>query len=193
MRAAEFAGVTWLLLPLLGGGIFHGLCMRYDWLPMLKHPIDGGHTWRGKRWFGDNKTWRGPIALGIGAAIFIALQMFACAASPALRSIALLDYASVWCIPLGFAMGFAAMLSELPNSFLKRQAGVQPGQPATGALRVICYLGDQVDILLGTWIVLALVIDVRWTWIVYSLVGVAILHQAMSSVGYRLGMRKTPR
>lgn len=193
MTAAEFAGVTWLLLPLLGGGIFHGLCMRYDWMPRLKRPIDGGRTWRRARWFGDNKTWRGPVALGIGAALFIAAQAAAYTASPAIRSVALIDYTALWCVPLGFLIGFAAMLSELPNSFLKRQAGVTPGQPATGTLRILCYLGDQVDILLGTWLVLALVIDVRWTWVAYSLVGVAVLHQAMSSVGYCLGMRKTPR
>ncbi len=31
----EYLGTAYLLLPLLGGGLFHGLCMKYEWVSFL--------------------------------------------------------------------------------------------------------------------------------------------------------------
>jgi hypothetical protein len=50
--ARELAGTAYLLLPLLGGAVVHGLCMRYGWLGFLKRPIDRDRTWRGRPIFG---------------------------------------------------------------------------------------------------------------------------------------------
>jgi len=74
MTMRDALGTGYLLLPLLGGGIFHGLCMKYGWLAVLKHPIDGGYTLRGRPLFGSNKTIRGVVAVGIGTAIVLGIQ-----------------------------------------------------------------------------------------------------------------------
>jgi len=65
-------------------------------------------------------------------------------------SIELIDYASqpIW---FGTALGAAAEPSELPNSFVKRRLGIEPGGTARGPLAVIFYLWDQLDVLLGFW------------------------------------------
>jgi len=42
----EILGTVWLLLPLLGGALLHGLCMRYGWLGWLARPIDDAELGR---------------------------------------------------------------------------------------------------------------------------------------------------
>ena len=59
---------------------------------------------------------------------------------------------------LGFALGAAAMLSELPNSFFKRQLDIAPGAPGGGPAMLFFYVVDQVDFLLGAWLV-------AWLWV----------------------------
>src|SRR6185369_11647711 len=51
-----------LFAPLFLGMVAHGLCIRFGLLRGLAVPIDGGRRWRGKRLFGDNKTYRGIVA-----------------------------------------------------------------------------------------------------------------------------------
>ncbi len=189
----EFLGVAYLLLPLLGGGIFLGLCMKYDWFAYLRRPIDGGWTLRGRPLFGASKTYRGPIGLGLGAALVLGAQATILHRIPELRSLELLDYGSVNGWALGFLVGAVAMLAELPNSFMKRQLGIVSGQAGRGLLGVVFYVTDQVDILVGAWVVFALVVDVRVSWVFFSLLLVIVVHQILTTVTYGLGMRASPR
>lgn len=185
-------GIAYLLLPLLGGGVFHGLCMKYEWFSLLKRPIDCGRTVRGRRLFGANKTFRGPVAVGLGAALVLGLQATLLHGLPGIRDIELFDYGGVNGWLLGFVVGAAAMSAELPNSFLKRQLGVAPGQAGQGLLGATLYVIDQVDLLVGAWLVFALVLDVRFTWVLFSVVLVVVVHQLLTSVTYALGMRASP-
>jgi len=54
---------TWKLLflgaPLLPAALAQGLCIKYGWLSPLKEPLDLNLRFRGRRLFGDHKTWRG--------------------------------------------------------------------------------------------------------------------------------------
>ena len=36
----EVLGTVYLLLPLLGGAVVHGACMKYGWLAFLARPMD---------------------------------------------------------------------------------------------------------------------------------------------------------
>lgn len=186
-----FADTAWLLLPLLFGGFVHGAAIKYGWAPWLTRPIDGGRSLRGVRWFGDNKTWRGVVFLGLGTGIFTALEA---ACFPVLT-------ARVYGVPLGLlggalvgaAVGALAMLGELPNSFLKRRAGIAPGVGGGGRHAWFFYLYDQVDLLLFVAIAWWAIGAFTWPRFAMALVLVTVIHQALSSIGYRLGMRKTPR
>jgi len=55
-----------LFLPVIGAPILHGPVLALDLLEPLKRPLDGGARWRGKRLFGDNKTWRGALVMTLG-------------------------------------------------------------------------------------------------------------------------------
>ena len=112
----ELLGTVHLLLPLLGGAIVHGVCMRFDWLAWLKRPIDGGRTLRGRPLFGHSKTWRGPVLVGAGAALVWALQRHVLHALPAVAAHELVDYATLPGAWFAALAGFVAELGELPNS-----------------------------------------------------------------------------
>ena len=189
----EFLALAYLFLPLLGGLALHGFFIKYNILPLLCRPLDRGRKFRGKRIFGDNKTWRGVAVVSLGTAIGFGLQSLLLHRIAAVRSVELFDYAFFKSVTLGLAVGVAAMLSELPNSFIKRQFEIAPGTAAKGWKAVIFYVYDQIDFLLGAWLVLAIVIPVTAGRVLLSSGLLLVAHQLMSSVGYMLGMRRTAR
>jgi CDP-archaeol synthase len=181
---------VWLLLPLVSGALLHGLCMRYGWLAWLARPIDAGARWRGRPIFGHSKTFRGPICVAAGTAAGFALEQSLLAHLDAVPPLAPTESLS-WCV--GAAAGAAAELSELPNSFVKRRLGVAPGATARGLLSVVFYVWDQLDLLLGYWLVLSLAIPVTPTRVVISVLLVGAAHPVSTLCGYLLGMRPTAR
>lgn len=186
-------GTVYLLLPLLGGAIVHGVCMRFDWLAFLKRPIDGGRTLRGRRWFGHSKTWRGPILVGVGAALVWTLQQHVLHALPAFAALELTDYAALPGTWFAALAGFVAELGELPNSFVKRQLGIAPGTTARGTLSVLFYVWDQIDVVLGYWLVLGFVVAEALLPFAVSLGLGTATHPLLTLIGYGLRMRKTAR
>ena len=189
----EFLIVAYLFLPLLVGLALHGFCIKYDALAFLCRPIDRGRKFRGKRIFGDNKTYRGVVVVSLGTAIGFGLQSLLIHRSSSIRRIELLDYTFFKSVAVGLAVGVAAMLSELPNSFIKRRFEIAPGSVAKGWKGAIFYVYDQIDFLLGAWLVLATVVPVTVGRALLSAGLLLVAHQLMSSVGHALGMRKTAR
>jgi len=191
--AREVAGSVYLLFPLVGGALLHGACMKWGWLGALRRPIDGGARWRGRPVFGANKTWRGPVTVSAGTAVFLALQAHVLHRLEALAAIELFDSSHVSALLLGAAAGAAAELAELPNSFVKRRLGVVPGGTAAGAWAALFYLWDQLDLLLGYWLVLSWVVEPTLLRVATSVAVVLSLHPLTTLIGYWLGLRPTAR
>jgi CDP-diglyceride synthetase len=189
----EFLALAYLFLPLLVGLALHGFCIKYDTVAFLCRPIDHGRSFRGKRIFGDNKTYRGVVVVSLGTMIGFGLQALVLHQRASIRSIELFDYAFFKSVAIGLGVGAAAMLSELPNSFIKRRFEIAPGSVAKGWKRAIFYVYDQIDFLLGAWLVLAVVVTVTVGRVLFSAVLLLVAHQLMSSAGHALGMRKTAR
>jgi len=189
---SDLAQAAWVVFPLLAGALAHGLCMKHGWLRRLAVPVDGGRCWRGERLFGDNKTWRGFVAVGHGTGL-----------GSLLRAALWPDAALPWpawvlrptpgAFALGVAVGLAAMAAELPNSFVKRRAGIAPGTQAHGPRGFLFLTLDQVDLLAGVWAVLACVGPVAWRVVLWSVAVLFVAHQAVTLVGHALGMRATRR
>jgi len=186
---SELNLIAALFGPLFVGLVFHGLCIKYGWLRGLAQPIDRNLHFRERPLFGANKTYRGIVAVSLGSALGYGLQSLAPALQPEpLRALPLHRV-----LLFGLAMGGAAMLSELPNSFLKRQLGVAPGAAGGGMLEPMFYLFDQVDVLLGTWLVIACIVAPTPSRVGWSIVFVVVVHQIISLLGVRLGMRASAR
>ena len=183
--------VASLLTPLLLGFLFHGLCMKFRWLSRLAIPIDQGRTLRGQRLFGANKTYRGIVAVGFGTALGFGFRSYAWSHTGSEPG--WLSSPGIAPFGFGFLVGAAAMMAELPNSFVKRQLGIEAGQAGRGVFAFVFYFFDQIDMLLGVWLVLALAIAVTPSLVAWSVVFLFVVHQLFTVAGHRLGMRSTWR
>ena len=182
---AELAEGAVLVAPLFFGVLAHGICIRFGLARALAVPIDRGATLRGRRLFGDNKTYRGIACVALGTALGFVL----------IRPAALLPHVprSIGLAVLGLAVGAAAMLAELPNSLLKRQLGIAPGRQGRGLSAAVFHVFDQVDVVCGAWIVLCAVVSPTLGRVLGSLACIYVGHQVVTLAGYRLGMRATAR
>jgi hypothetical protein len=101
------------------------------------------------------------------------------------------DYSRLPLCRLGLLLGLARMVSELPNSFAKRQLRIAPGKLGTGRYGVLFYALDCVDQLPAAWIVLSAFVPVTFVRVLVSVAVVFVGHHVASATGYCLGMRKS--
>ena len=105
-----------LFLPLIISNIAHMFVVKRDHFSALNRPISS-------KLFGQNKTVRGFVFVGLTTAL---LQLF--------TNRALYGGFSLDALVLGLSLGVMYMLSELPNSFMKRRLGIKSGEkPERGA------------------------------------------------------------
>jgi hypothetical protein len=172
-------------------------CAQVSWLASrwsrrFAAPLDGGATFRGRRLFGANKTWRGLVVMvPATAGSFALVAHLAGQGRP--ESIGLWPL-SIWQYALlGGWVGLGFMLGELPNSFIKRQLDIAPGASAPGVTRAAGqFVGDRADSGIGMLCALSLVVPTPWqTWALVLLAGSAI-HWSFSLVLFVLRVKPRP-
>jgi hypothetical protein len=183
--------VLYLYAPLLLSAAMSGVVMRQDWLSFARRPLDAGCTLRGKRIFGDSKTWRGVIVAVAGCIAGAAMQKYVVGESA--QSVARVDYTHLDVVPFGLVMGATAMLGELPNSFVKRRLGIAPGKTTQGWLAAIFYVWDQVDLLMFSLPALSCWARIDLELVAAAMAVTLVLHPITSLVGYLMGARRTAR
>ena len=164
------------MVPLFFGLLAHGLCIRFRALRAFTVPIAPGAL-------GANKTWRGIVCVAAGTALGFAIVRPGVVGLGTATGLAL----------LGFAVGACAMAAELPNSLLKRRLGIAPGTQAAGLRGAAFHLLDQVDLVVGAWVILAFRVAPTPARIAGSLALAYVGHQLVSAAGYWLGMRTSAR
>jgi hypothetical protein len=168
----------------------HGICLKYDLFRFLKKPLDFGLSFRGKRLLGENKTWRGLVIHIICCALGGAIQGWLQKRGFIPHWLPFLDYTELGPL-IGVLLGLGMTLGELPNSFLKRQFDIPPGQRKGGFGGALFFVLDQVDLTLGVWFLFFFLVNPPMLLVVWSL-STLVLHLSVSSLGYMLKMRKTP-
>lgn len=145
------------ILPVIVAGSAQLILTKTNVLAKLAIPLDGERTYRGKAIFGPNKTLRGAL-------IMIAITPLATSLTDViLGQLALSSrikiFTSLNPLLLGFVIGLAYIVGELPNSFFKRQLGIAPG---VSSLRFsgIQYLVDQADSVIAVCLALVLVFHI---------------------------------
>jgi hypothetical protein len=176
--------------PLLLTAIVQGICIKYGWLSWLKRPLDLGLSFRRRRIFGDHKTWRGLVINAVFCTMGTMIQTLFQNRGYFPPWLLLLDYRNYGYV-IGILLGLGMTLGELPNSFVKRQLGIPPGKRKKRLLGVAFFLFDQVDLTIGIWVFLYLLIRPSLLLVLWSFLLTIVLHVTLSSVGYLLGMRKT--
>jgi len=192
-RLDPLACAAFLLAAFVLAGLVQTAWLRSPLSLAFRVPIDGGRTVRGRRIFGDNKTWGGFVVMvpAVGAACL--LLGLARAALPAGWSGGLWPLSSPGYGLLGCWLGLGFMAGELPNSFVKRQLGIAPGAAPKHPLgRGLCFLLDRLDSSAGAVLALALVLPApAATCLAILLVGPGV-HWLFSVLFYRLGMKARP-
>jgi CDP-2,3-bis-(O-geranylgeranyl)-sn-glycerol synthase len=146
-------------------------------LTSFTYPVDGGHSFRGQRIFGDHKTWRGVVGGILAAIIVVLLQVLAYNHSSWVREISMqVDYPSIAYITLGFLLGFGALLGDMVKSFVKRQLNVAPGTS--------WFPFDQLDYIFGALVLSSLMVHLSaiqylWVFVIWF-----ALHILVSYLGY---------
>ena len=151
-------------------------------------PLDGGSRIRGRRLFGDNKTARGFIVMVPATAAAFAL-LAAVAGDPAAAGLWVLPTPSYAWLGAWAAIGF--MAGELPNSFLKRQVDIPPGDaPRSRTWTAVQFIADRLDSGVGMLTAISLVVPTSpRTWGYVLLIG-PVIHWSFSVVLFRLGLKR---
>lgn len=182
-----------LLLVFSTAGVAHVLWLRSPRSAPFALALDGGWRCRGRRVFGANKTLRGFLVLvpATGAAL--------AALGAARETLPGWLAAGLWPLPmdqlflLGAWAAFWFMAGELPNSFLKRQWDIAPGEvPAFGLRRWLCLALDRVDSIVAMLAGVALVVPLSALTVVVVLTVGAGVHLFFSFLLYFAQVKGRP-
>jgi CDP-2,3-bis-(O-geranylgeranyl)-sn-glycerol synthase len=162
------------------------------WSRPFAVPIDGGLTLRGKRVFGENKTLKGFVMMVPATALTFPLVAYS-------MSFGAPSAAGLWPLtPLGYAAlgawaGLGFMLGELPNSFVKRQLGIAPGEASPNRRKWTGqFMVDRLDSGIGMLTAVSLAVPTPWrTWAIVLVTGPA-LHWLFSVLMFRTGTKARP-
>ena len=163
MLMTDFTQYFLIILPsLVLANILHMVIVKKDFFSFLNIPVANNY-------FGKNKTWRGIAFVPILTALF----MF-------LLNIQTL-FSSLELIRLGLIMGFAYVIFELPNSFLKRKLGIKPGESSANGNYVFTIL-DKTDSAFGVALVYYLMTNISFTEALVITVANSLIHFIMSQI-----------
>ncbi len=171
---------VWFFLP---AGIANATPVFASQLPRLKNwnsPLDFGKSFRGKRIFGDNKTWRGLIAgiLVAGGVAFI--QNFWLIGASLAFGLQLIALSTLG----GMLMGFGALAGDAIESFFKRQLGVEDGRS--------WFPFDQLDYIIGGLLASSLLVDLSANEYISIVITWFVLHIVAGYVAYLLKVKERP-
>lgn len=168
----------WLALP---GALANMMPVFVQRIPFLAAPVDFGKSWRGKRIFGDHKTFRG-FFFGILGAIVVAYIQSVFYQYPAIQAISFIDFSETNVVVFGFLMGFGVLFGDLVKSFFKRRVNIEPGKS--------WFPWDQLDLIIGALVFVSLIKIPSWQMIVFFIVAGPLLHLGFNYLGYVLKIKK---
>ena len=181
-----------LLGPILAG-IVNSIFCKISILNSLKKPLDFNKKIKGKRIFGDNKTWKGLIGYIIFNIIFMILVGIiykACNIEKLNFFYINHDNTILYNLLIGFLLGLFYALFELPNSFIKRRLDITPGKTIDGPKKYFFIFLDQADSVFGVALVVWMFYPIGiGIYLLYILVG-ALTHIIINMLLYFLHLRK---
>ncbi len=173
----------WFFLP---AGLANASPVIANKIPVLRKwnlPLDFGAKFRGKRVFGDSKTWRGLLVGIIVATITLSLQVWAFNNFGWAQDIAInINYFILPVYVLGPLFAIGALGGDAIESFVKRQRGIKPGQS--------WFPFDQLDYIIGGLIASFIVIELTMQEYLAIIVVWFAVHLIAVYIGYVLGIRQ---
>ena len=180
-------------IPVIPAGILNMIVVKQKWFKDKAVPIDLWHRCSdGYRIFGNNKTYIGFISMIVlsimtqviwGITISENLERF----NDFYQIFPNTLINNLW---IGAILGFAYMICELPNSFLKRRFGIKSGSKGKGLIGFIFFIIDYIDSIIGIAIVIKILCKInieKFMW--YILLG-GLTHLAVNIILYTLRIKK---
>lgn len=175
----------WFFLP---AGVANASPIIASRLPLLsnwKTPLDFGKTYRGKRIFGANKTWRGLlVGIGVASIVVFVQQLLWQGGKVEVLDGTTMSYLTYSPLLLGFLFGLGALGGDAVESFFKRQRGIDSGRA--------WFPFDQTDYIIGACIMTAFVavLSVNEYLAIFAIWFGA--HLLFSYIGYILKLKSQP-
>lgn len=173
-------------------GVAQTMWLRSGAFRRLAFPLDGGLRFRKRPLFGRNKTVAGLFGMTLATAFSFSLigGAFVSAEGARFLNLALPATPHGWFL-MGAVVGLVYMLGELPNSFLKRQFGIEPGdQPRTKWGKRVAYAVDQCDSVVVASLFCALVSPLGPVFVVVTTLAGVLFHAAFNVVLKGLGLKE---
>jgi|CXWL01.1.fsa_nt_gi hypothetical protein len=182
-----------LILAFMAAGLVQAFWLKSPLSRPFAKPIDGGLTIGGRRLLGQNKTWRGLMAMPLATGVVFWML------SQVRESLPVWITSGMWALPprdyfwLGLWSGLGFMLGELPNSFMKRRLDIPPGEAPSGHRGALfCFVLDRIDSILGLLITLSLMQTIPWqTWFYLIVLG-SLAHWLFSLLFFALKIKNRP-
>lgn len=182
------------LSSLILAGIANMIFTKTRLYKKYNKPIDFFKTFQdGKRIFGDNKTWIGFVSMIFFSIIFQVLIGIICNLANINEMnefYAIYENTIIINVIIGALIGFAYMICELPNSFIKRRVDIIPGKTGSGLIGKVFFIIDQIDSLIGVVFVLHLFSGINLSKCIFYVVLGAITHIAINLVLFLLKIRR---
>jgi CDP-2,3-bis-(O-geranylgeranyl)-sn-glycerol synthase len=174
--------IFWLFLP---AGIANMAPVVANKIPLLNRwstPLDFKKKFRGKRIFGDNKTWRGLLFGAICGGITAGLQFLVWPSH--IERFATPDNPLLFVFGFGFLIGFGALVADSVESFYKRQSNIPAGES--------WFPFDQLDYVFGGLLMAVIFVELTILDIFAITIIYFLLHITMSYIGYKLKLKDKP-
>ena len=157
-----------------------------------KVKMDFGKTWKGKRIFGDGKSWAGFI-WGILTGVLLGVLQLAIAYPFDPENY--FGFGPFWSnIGIMFCLSTGALLGDLCGAFTKRRLGMERGQKSP--------ILDQYDFVVGAFLLTTLFypdfiyanfFEGIHIWaFVFILIITFVIHRGVNIIGYKLGVKNEP-
>ncbi len=151
-------------------------------LKKLDSPVDLGRTFRGQRIIGEHKVWSGFL-FGIILGVFIGVIKHRLL-DKIFPSLIVLNLSFTENLFLSFILASGAVTGDLIKSFIKRQINIPAHAPWIPF--------DEIDHTMTSMLLVKIFFDISWSFIVVTIISVAILHFVFNLIGYSLKVKKVP-
>ena len=179
-------------LPFVLAGLIHIIVIKNNLLQSLADlPLDCGLKLRGQRVFGKNKTVRGALTMIVGVTFCILIQATIVHYFPSTAKFAVINYNHISPLIWGLLLGIGCVVGELPNSFIKRQLKIAPGNQTTGIFKPFFWVIDQVDSLIGVLIFAGILWKPTYDMLILLFLYTIIIHPIGALIMVSLGLKRS--
>ena len=181
------------MMPVIFGGIFNMLFVKIKKLSFLRIPIDCRMSLGGKRIFGDSKTLLGFVGMMLGTSIFSIIWGIILKISGLENLNLIYKYHGntfIFNMFTGILFGFAYMIFELPNSFIKRRFDIDAGSRGRFPVNVFTFVYDQIDSMIGVMLVLAILARLSFMQYILAVILGGITHVLVNMILILFKVRK---